>query len=187
MIIRVATISDATKVAELHIESIRNTYRGILPDEFLDNQVFQDRFSFWQTELASKSDMQRVFIAEEEGKCLGFICVRLNADPRWGTTIDNVHVLPNEKGKGIGTQLMEDATNWILSQAPNSGVWLWSYEQNLNTCHYYEGLRGHNAESHMKKIRDKYDVMCIRYTWESPDQLLGFIAEKKSTLSKLMR
>lgn len=182
MLIKIATRVHSAIVANLHINSWRTTYRGMLPDDFLEKAVEVERYNFWKQRLELPSQDQLVLLAEEDDNTyLGFICIRLNADKQWGTMIDNLHVATNEKGKGIGTQLMEEATTWILDQAPNDGVWLWAYEQNKPARCYYEGLLGREVETCMLPSTAGNSVSSIRYAWESPQQLLDIIASKKKS------
>lgn len=184
-VIRSAAKADSVGIATLHIESLRATYRGILSDNFLDVLVENDRLSFWQTQLESPPSNQLVLIAHEEDKYLGFICTRLKADNQWGTAIDNLHVHPNKKGKGIGTQLMEKAAEWIFSQAPDDGIWLWSFQKNEAACNYYKGLGGIEAEICLRQTRAENSVMSVRYVWKNPDQLRQLIVKKRE-MSKEM-
>jgi len=43
MIIRKAKLDDATGIAKVHVDSWRTTYKGIIPDDFLNNLSYEQR------------------------------------------------------------------------------------------------------------------------------------------------
>ena len=47
-----ASAQDLEPIALLHARSWRNTYRGIVPDEFLDQVADSDRRKFWAARFA---------------------------------------------------------------------------------------------------------------------------------------
>jgi predicted N-acetyltransferase YhbS len=67
--IRTARPTDADAIASVHIDSWRTTYRGIIPDEYLDNMNVQARANFWRKELTAQDNP--VFVAEQEGAIVG--------------------------------------------------------------------------------------------------------------------
>ena len=128
---RRATISDAKRVAELHAESWRNTYRGILSDQFLDHEIFANRLSLWQKRLSEpQPESQLILLAEERGELLGFGCAFLDADPRWDALLDNLHIRVDAQGRGLGRRLMSEEVSWVLRHRPGSGLYLWVFEAN---------------------------------------------------------
>lgn len=56
MHIRLATPSDASKIALVHVESSRSTYRGILPDEVLNTYSYYEALG---GQLVQKKSVQR--------------------------------------------------------------------------------------------------------------------------------
>jgi predicted N-acetyltransferase YhbS len=106
--LRLATEADAGRIAELHAESWRRTYRGMLRDDFLDGKVVENRLSVWRDRLGSPRPNQHVAVAESDGELDGFICAFGDEDPRWGTLIDNLHVRHRLHKSGIGRSLMRE-------------------------------------------------------------------------------
>jgi GNAT superfamily N-acetyltransferase len=45
---------------------------------------------------------RRITLAEADDRLMGFICAFGGHDPIWGSLIDNLHVHPSAKGKGLG-------------------------------------------------------------------------------------
>lgn len=117
-------------------------YRGILNDDYLDNQITAERLAVWRERFAEPAGNQRVLIAEEAGKLLGFICLFLDDDPVRGTLIDNLHVDPTLKNRGIGSGLMREAARLFMPEATLPGLYLGVYEANTPAIAFYERMGG---------------------------------------------
>ncbi len=63
IILRPATFADHGAIAQLHAESWKKNYRRIWSDDFLDNQVDDDRLSVWFQRLKSPEENQHVTVA----------------------------------------------------------------------------------------------------------------------------
>lgn len=72
---REAKIADADAIGRLHAISWINTYRGLLPDAYLDGNLQEERQEHWQKKLRSLSAREFVYLSEEEDSLQGFICV----------------------------------------------------------------------------------------------------------------
>jgi len=47
---------DATTIAYLHATSWRSAYRGILPDEYLEDDIEADRLTHWRCRLSAPTE-----------------------------------------------------------------------------------------------------------------------------------
>lgn len=172
-IIRIAEASDAHAIATLHAESWRSTYRGILLDAFLDGPIFANRRAHWEARLSGDASTPSPFVAlaEQDGEPQAFVCAELDADPTWGALVDNLHVSPSAKGRGLGRRLMAEAATWILQQRPGSRLHLWVYEQNAAARRFYEHLGGVVNEQCLQGAPDGSRNQAVRYGWEDPGLL----------------
>lgn len=157
---RPATPADTDRIATLHARSWQDTYRGIMPDEFLDNEVEAERLAVWQERFAKPTPNRQIIVAEDEGKVVGFACVILDSDPVYGALLDNLHVVSSYKGRGIGRQLIRQAAEWVQQQAATSPFFLWVYEQNHPARAFYEKLGAINQEA----VRGENGIV-LRYVW----------------------
>lgn len=169
---RPAGISDYSNIAALHTENWRNTYRGILGDFYLDHLVETDRMETWQQRLTTPGPGQHVWLAEEEGRLLGFCCLLLDEDPEYGTLIDNLHVSEKYRGKGIGGKLMKLAARLVKENAGLKKMYLWVYESNQNARQAYEKMGAKNVETIAKPNEEGVPKMICRYAWQELDTLL---------------
>jgi ribosomal protein S18 acetylase RimI-like enzyme len=168
--IRTATKAHADRIATLHAESWRTAYRGIYRDEFLDNDVVDDRLREWRERFAEPSLQRHVVLVEDGDDLRGFICVFGDDDPQWGSLIDNLHVAPKLKRGGIGTVLMREGARWLCKHYPASAVYLWVLEANTSARRFYEKLGARNAETVEMESRGG-TVRSCRYVWSSSHAL----------------
>ena len=141
---REAKRDDAEPIAILHANSWKHTYRGMMPDDFLDGHVISNRLHVWHDRLTNARSYQFVCLAEDGPNLVGFICAFGNEDSTWGSYIDNMHVTHERARMGIGTALMKEATVWLQARYPQSSVYLWVMEANCPARRFYERLGATN-------------------------------------------
>src|SRR5262245_34825433 len=127
MELRSATAQDSTAIAWLHADSWRRNYRGAYTDTFLDGDVEANRRSVWAERLTEPSVDQRTIVAEIDGGLVGFVHLVCDDDPEWGALVDNLHVIHDRQGQGIGTGLMAAAAQALLdarSESPRIYLWV---------------------------------------------------------------
>jgi GNAT superfamily N-acetyltransferase len=172
MTIRTAASADANDIALLHAISWQNTYRGILRDDFLDGPVISDRRELWQARFnGSPPTNQMILVEESAGAIRGFACAYLGADPEWGTLLDNLHVAPCVKGKGLGRHLIADVAQRVIQHRFRPRLHLWAYEQNSGARHFYERLGGEITACVAEVAPDGSWLNAIRYCWSDLSQL----------------
>jgi GNAT superfamily N-acetyltransferase len=166
-------LDDVTAIANLHAESWRRTYRGILRDEYLDAPVFDERETHWKNRLSSPGDAehQQVLLIEHASELVAFICVILDADPDWGALVDNLHVSAAWSGQRLGSKLMASAAAWVIAHRPHTRLHLWVYETNVAARRFYERSGGEVVGHHTELAPDGTRIDAVRYGWRSPARL----------------
>ena len=176
MIFRNAEFSDCEAVAHLHALSWRRSYPGILAQQFLDTFAEDDRRLMWRGRLADPNfETQLVRVAVEQAAIVGFVCVFLDWDEQWGALLDNVHVHPDLKSRGIGRQLMAQAASWVIDRRPASPLHLWVFEENHSARGFYEHLGGVSVDRSLHHAPDGYDVPAMRYVWNDLAKLVKIL------------
>ena len=165
MTIRMAEPADADVIAQLHARSWHSAYRGILSDEFLDGPLLADRRSLWRARFAQVNRTDRMVLVDEvAGQIHGFACAYLDHDPDWGTLLDNLHVVPECKRRGLGRQLMSEVANRLLA-LDRTRLHLWCFEQNHASRKFYERLGGVMTANQAEAAPDGREVNAVRYCW----------------------
>lgn len=171
--LREANAQDIDTIAPLHAESWRTAYRGLYSDAYLDGPVLDDRLAVWRERLTSPAKNQHTIVAQDAGTIVGFACAFGDDDPAWGTLLDNIHVDPERKRGGVGTQLIIETARWAQGEHPSSGFYLWVLEANAPARRFYERLGARNAEQRDTDDRGGGTVSGLRYVWPSPAALLA--------------
>ena len=142
---RRARPDDAPAVAALHADSWRRNYRGAYSDAFLDHEVDTDRLVVWTGRLTTDDGSTATVVAEADGELVAFVHVVFDADPDWGTLVDNLHVAHARRRSGVGTRLMAEAAG-AVARRDRGGLVLWVLEQNASAQAFYETLGGRRVE-----------------------------------------
>ena len=162
--LRPATEADAGLIASIHSASWQATYRGLLPDAFLDGEIAHERASYWRARMSAPGAERRiVLIAERAGEPVGFVCVERQPDSPWGVLLDNLHALPAYQGIGAGKLLMRAAQDWAREHG-EAQLYLYVLDGNAPAIAFYErqGWQFSGAEpDHMGGV----DITALRYVY----------------------
>jgi hypothetical protein len=164
--VRPAAVADGAAIAAVHTESWRSAYRGILSDQYLDDEIAADRLRHWEERLrAPGAGRRRLLLAEQRQELLGFACVLRDAEPGWGACLDNLHVRPHVRGRGLGRRLFAEAARWVAEKQPGAPLYLWVFETNRPARGFYESCGGVVAGSEMRPLPGGPQVDSLRYVW----------------------
>lgn len=168
--IRRATPEDAPLIALLHCASWRETYRGILDQAFLDGEIEQERLAVWSKRLDEPDPSQIVLIAHDDAEPVGFVCAFTDADARWGSMIDNLHVKAGLRGRGVGEHLLRMAAQAVAAATEARGLHLWVFEANEAALRFYLRMGGEMVEREKSEIPAAHEAPALRMFW--PDLAL---------------
>jgi ribosomal protein S18 acetylase RimI-like enzyme len=141
--IRPATGQDAAVIAEIHTSSWRDAYAHILAPEFLNGAIEADRLAVWSERLREPPAAQLISVAcDPPGNVQGFVCSYYDVDADWGSLVDNLHIRPELRGRGIGERLLRDAARQLSASAAGPGLHLWVFEANAAALRFYQRLGG---------------------------------------------
>ncbi|QDL55549.1 GNAT family N-acetyltransferase [Rhodoferax aquaticus] len=168
------SLSNLDHVAAIHAASWRSAYRGILQDAFLDADLVANRQALWTKRLTPNRADQFGYLAFDpvHNKALGFVYAYAGADPQWGTLADNLHVMPECKGQGIGRSLLKAIAHHCQAANPSQGLYLWVYERNTAAQQFYAALGGQRGERIEVTVAGGGTAPEWRYSWASPAVLL---------------
>jgi GNAT superfamily N-acetyltransferase len=138
--IRSATPDDARPVAEVHVASWRHAYREVLPEDSLERLSVEEREAMWLGAFADPDPKNGAFVAEENGRVVGFASFGPSRDedaPDGTGEVPAIYVEPSAMGRGVGRGLLEEATA-ELRLAGFSRVTLWVLAANERARRFYE-------------------------------------------------
>ena len=171
--IRTAQQQDAAAIAQLHAQSWRVAYKGILSEAYLNDALDQDRLADWQQRFtAPQSDQLVIVVEDEQGILRGFACAYARFDREVGTLVENLHTHPAHKNSGIGRLMLSHIAKWSLELYPDDLLHLWVVTENTPAIGFYRRM---GARSDMSAIWDApggAQVPELRFTWYQPAQLI---------------
>jgi ribosomal protein S18 acetylase RimI-like enzyme len=172
MELRPATTDDIGAIARLHADSWRRSYRGAYSDEFLDGNVVADRLATWTDRLARTPPTSTyTFVAELDGVVIGFAHTVVDDDPKWGSLVDNLHVVHDSLRRGIGSRLMSATAEAVLANASGPAVYLWVLKQNTAAQSFYEAIGGARAGEKISESPAGDRIEAFRYAWPDATRL----------------
>lgn len=176
---RVASPDDAEAIAKLHAQSWVDTYRGMMSDDYLDNEVWTERKSSWAERFTSPAPNQYVAVATEVDNSgaediAGFICAFGNHHDRWGTFVDNLHVADDHQSRGIGKAFMLMAAQWSMQTYPDNGMYLEVLEENHGARRFYKRLGATHQETNLwQPPGDGGKVKDMLFVWEKVEDFIA--------------
>ena len=137
MNIRAAVLSDARSIAQVHVYSWQQAYRGQVPDSFLD------RLSIDRREVAWKESITRgtpeIWVAESGAEIVGWVAFGSSRDddasPITGEE-EAIYVLPTHWSCGIGRELWFVAQSRFIERKFTAAT-LWVLADNERAIRFY--------------------------------------------------
>jgi GNAT superfamily N-acetyltransferase len=169
--LRSATADDTMSIAQLHAASWIIAYRGLLSDDYLDNDLAGERITYWMKKMPALTSREFIIMAtDDQGSPAGFIAVMDQPEIGYSALVDNLHVRPDLKGQGIGRSLMQEAAR-VLLRSGRTSYYLWVLNGNDPACRFYESVGGVAADETTVHFGGK-DVKATRYVWKTFDRVL---------------
>ena len=124
--IRKANTSDIEDIAKVHFAAMQSTYRGLMPDGFLDRLTLENRIAKWNKTF--ESDYEIFLVAEDEGNIVGFCGGTKNDHPetneKYKYELKKIYVLKEYQSQGIGKMLINKFVDKVRELGYNS-LFLW--------------------------------------------------------------
>lgn len=123
-VVRRAQVEDVEAMAHVIVRSWQETYRGLMPDDVLDDPGFvAARVQFWTAALTDERYRQnRVAVAERGGRVIGVAMSgpAQDADAHWHTQLYVLYVRAADHGSGAGAALLR----WVVPPAESAALWV---------------------------------------------------------------
>lgn len=138
VIIRDAHPADAAGIARVHVDSWKSTYRGIMPDEVLDNLSYAEREERRRSIFQKRPSRSFSLVAEDEGgEIVGFADAgpERKGDPEYTSELYAIYLVEGAQGQGVGQRLFTEVVQrlrasafqkmmlWVLADNPARGFY----------------------------------------------------------------
>jgi len=143
MIVRPATPEDAHAVAAVRVASWQATYRGTVPDSYLDALTPAESEERWRAVAAGEAPGAELLVCEVDGAVVGFAAYGAARPPDfgYGGELYATYYLPDAMGKGHGTQAVREVVRG-LARMGHGDMIVWVMEANSRGRRFYESIGG---------------------------------------------
>jgi ribosomal protein S18 acetylase RimI-like enzyme len=118
---REATVSDCVAIAQVHVQSWKQSFAGIVPQAFLDNMSVEKRAKAFESRFSEVS--YKMYVAEAAGhSVVGFADF---GEPRekignYEGELYAIYLLVEFQRKGIGAQLFNQGVEFLIRSGKSS-------------------------------------------------------------------
>jgi GNAT superfamily N-acetyltransferase len=165
--IRKATVEDAAEIANVHTNSWREAYKGLVPDDYLDDKPlhFKNRYELWKK--VTVNEKQVTFVAEsKEHGVVGFINGTYGRDDEYKSYVEVwcVYLLEKYHGQKIGFNLLKSYFDTHTELGYKKG-YLWVIADNP-TISFYEKTGGKYSGKSVEEEIGGQKVTELCYIWD---------------------
>jgi GNAT superfamily N-acetyltransferase len=169
--IRNATIADQQAIARVHVDSWKETYAGLLPQDHLDDLGYRARESMWKA-----LDPELTFVAEVDGAIVGFSNggPERSGEPAFSGEVYNLYLLHAHQRRGLGQDLFS-RTVGALGEKGLNGVLVWVLSANPSRA-FFEHLGGRLLRSQPITIFGA-ELEEVAYGWPDSTDIRSYASE----------
>ena len=174
--LRRATVADAEAIAAVRVEGWQTTYRGMVPDSYLDELSVDENMLYWRRileALPAAGNKAGVYVAESEGHVVGFISMTILAEPRYGyqAELGALYMRPAWQRAGIGRRMLHKVARTLQAQGVDN-LLVWVISGNHIARHFYEEL-GAEFLQEQEFTWDDMELKEVGYGWKNLQILLA--------------
>lgn len=168
--IRRAIKGDITGIAKVHADSWKTTYKGIFPDEILENITYEQREKQWKNIFQQEDNYQFRFVAETfDGTIIGFIDGGVERSGAYNCDgeLYAIYILQTYQGMKIGQKLFQALLSECrINDMQSLLVWVVT---NNPSKKFYEKF---NPEKIDTKFLERVQVEETAYCWRDINNII---------------
>jgi ribosomal protein S18 acetylase RimI-like enzyme len=168
--LRRAHMLDADRIAQIHVESWRSTYAGIVPADYLASLDVGIRTVRWQEQLEKPENL--IFVVEDSGGTFGFVSGGMAREPVLGydSELYAIYLLHDHQKQGAGRATMQRLASELLARR-FKGMALWVLRDNP-AVGFYRRMGGRQIKEKIIEIGGK-SLVQIALGWPNIAELLS--------------
>lgn len=167
------SLADADALADLHTRSRQDAYRGLYGDHYLDHELPALSRAIWRERFrtyTAREDLILAVMDDADPIALAYASFRVN--PRVGPLVDNLHVAPERKGRGLGSHLLTEVARWLCEEHAGAPLHLEVYAPNADALGFYRRKGGVEVARYRETPPGGLEVDVVRLQWTRPQDLL---------------
>ncbi|MGI8317067.1 N-acetyltransferase family protein [Halobacillus mangrovi] len=155
MHIRKARLDDALGIAKVSVNAWRSTYKGIVPDDFLEKMTIQKRVEKWKDKISGKKEI--IYVVEVDEGLVGYASggEERGRIKKYDGELYAIYLLENFQKSGLGKLLL----SYLAPEMEDRGytsLLVWVLEAN-HSKNFYKRLGGEEI------AEDKMEISGIHY------------------------
>jgi ribosomal protein S18 acetylase RimI-like enzyme len=142
--VREATVADSAGIAAAHVASWQTAYRGLLPDELLDNLSIEQRHAHWSRNLTTPNPRTDTLVATTDHTIAGFATTGPRRDDQpadddhdGAGELYAIYLHPQHWGHGAGYHLHQEALQRLRHRGFATAT-LWVLTGNDRAITFYQ-------------------------------------------------
>ena len=175
--IRKATPDDAQGIAKVHVDSWRETYPGLMPEEILNGLSYRQRELYWRRTLRETGEEEFAYLVEDDaGEVMGFVSggPEREGGLAFKGEIYAIYLLKEHQRQGWGKRLFRAATDHLVRSGMKSML-LWVHRDN-ETRGFYEAMGGTLVDEKSIDFGES-ELILVAYGWLDLSQLTHWSEE----------
>ena len=159
--IRSARVQDAAALARVHVGAWQATYRGTMPDAYLDGLDVEHWTHGWARELRA-GRRANLMVAEVAGDLVGFAHPGPDRAEDGDGELYAINVAPDAWGRGVGRSLLEASEDALWRLGHRCAV-LWVVPSNDRARRFYERAGWQDDHAAKRAVVNGVEVDEVRY------------------------
>lgn len=143
-VIRPAQVADAEAMAKVHVASWQTTYRGKLPQDYIDQFTVERRTAYWTAALQRERHQRGIFVAcDAWGEVVGFAGCGPIRQPieAYDGELYVIYLQESAQRRGYGRALVHACVVHLLAIGLES-MMLWVLRENEQALRFYAAIGG---------------------------------------------
>jgi GNAT superfamily N-acetyltransferase len=165
--------ADAPAIAQVRIDAWRTTYRGLIPDSYLDAMNVGASEVLWRRVLDAAPNRTSVYVAQQDGEVVGFASGNMLESPKLDldAELSAIYLRADRRRTGTGRRLV--GTVAAAQRAHGAtGLLTWVIAGNRPARAFYESL-GAELLVEQPFQWDGIDLLEAGYGWRDLDRLVA--------------
>lgn len=169
MEIRKASKEDVKSVSRVYIDSWRTTYRGLVPEDYLDELSYEDAEKRW-IDFSNNENGPFIYVAiNDTGKIIGFASGKSIYENNFDGELNSLYLLQECRGLGVGRYLVSAIAKHFKEKGTYS-MMVWVMKQNKSGLGFYERMGG-KEYIHRTSTFGGTVVEDVAYVWKDISEL----------------
>jgi GNAT superfamily N-acetyltransferase len=168
--VRDGDIDDVTQIAQIHVTTWQDAYKGILPENFLNGLSVDRRANQWKESVKNNqtTGQNGLFVVSDNGKVYGFAACGAARDKEFSGygELFAIYVTPEFQKHGYGQKLFEKVKTFLKAKG-FTRAYVWSLEKNTPAHNAYEKWGANIVDGQTKpvELEDK-KFLEIAHSWD---------------------